>query len=43
MEDTLVEIKETEQKKTELKSNEENLRELWNNVKHPNIRTIGVP
>ena len=23
--------------------NEDNLRDLWDNVKHPNIRTIGFP
>ena len=23
--------------------NEDNLRDLWNNVKHPNIQIIGVP
>ena len=23
--------------------NEDNLRDLWDNVKHPNIRIIGVP
>ena len=26
-----------------MKRNEDNLRDLWNNVKHPNIRIIGVP
>ena len=26
-----------------MKRNEESLRELWDNVKHPNIRSIGVP
>ena len=26
-----------------LKTNEESLRELWGNVKHTNIRIIGVP
>ena len=25
------------------KRNEDNLRDLWDNVKHPNIRIIGVP
>ena len=25
------------------KINEDNLRDLWDNVKHPNIRIIGVP
>ena len=26
-----------------MKRNEESLRELWDNVKHSNIHTIGVP
>ena len=26
-----------------MKTNEESLRELWDNVKHTNIRMIGVP
>ena len=26
-----------------IKRNEDNLRDLWDNVKCPNIRTIGVP
>jgi len=40
----MVEINETEQKKEKrIKRNEENLRDLWNNDKHPNIRIIGVP
>ena len=26
-----------------MKTNEESLRELWDNVKHTNIRIIGVP
>ena len=30
-------------KKKKKKRNEDNLRDLWNNVKHPNIRIIGVP
>ena len=30
-------------KKNELKKNEDNHRDLWDNVKHPNIRIIGVP
>ena len=42
MEDTLVEINETEPK-NRIKGNEENLRNLWNNVKHPNIPIIDVP
>ena len=35
---------EAEQKRGErLKTNEESLRELWDNVKRTNIRIIGVP
>ena len=30
-------------KKKELKEMRNNLRDLWDNVKHPNIRIIGVP
>ena len=30
-------------KEKRIKRNEENLRDLWDNVKHPNIRIIGVP
>ena len=30
-------------KKNELKKNEDNLRDLWDNVKRPNIRIIEVP
>ena len=26
-----------------MKINEDSLRDLWNNVKHPNIRITGVP
>ena len=26
-----------------MKRNEDNLRDLWDNVKHPNIQIIGVP
>ena len=40
----MVEINETEGKKEKLiKRNEDNLRDLWNNVKSPNIRIIEVP
>ena len=43
VEDRLVEITDAEQKREKrLKTNEENLRELWDNVKRSNIRTIGV-
>ena len=37
-------INEAERKKEKrLKKNEDNFRDLWENVKHPNIRIIGVP
>ena len=40
----MVEIKESERKKEkQIKRNEDNLRDLWDNVKCPNIRIIGVP
>ena len=42
VEDRMVEINEAERKKR-IKRNEENLRDLWDNVKHSNIRFIGVP
>ena len=44
VEDRMVEINEAERKKLKrIKRNEDNLRDLWDNVKHPNIRIIGVP
>ena len=44
MEDRLVEITDAEQKREKrLKTNEESLRELWDNVKHTNIHIIRVP
>ena len=44
VEDRMIEINETERKKEKrIKRNEDNLRDPWNNVKHPNIRIIGVP
>ena len=36
-------MKQRGKKKKRIKINENNLRELWNNVKLPNIRIIGVP
>ena len=43
VEDRMVEISEAERKKEKrMKRNEDNLRDLWDNVKHPNIRIIGV-
>ena len=30
-------------KKKRIKRNEDNLRDLWDNVKHPDILSIGVP
>ena len=44
VEDRMVEITETERKKEKrIKRNKDNLRHLWDNVKCPNIRIIGVP
>ena len=44
VEDRMVEINESERKnKKRFKRNEDNLRDLWDNVKCPNIRIIGVP
>ena len=44
VEDRMVEINEAEGKKEKrIKRNEDNLRDNWNHVKHPNIRVIGVP
>ena len=40
----MVEINEAERKKEKrVKRNEDNLRDLWDNVKCPNILSIGVP
>ena len=40
----MAEVNETERKKEKgIKRNEYNLRYLWDNVKCPNIRIIGVP
>ena len=40
----MVEINEAERKKEKIiKRNEDNLRDLWDNVKCPNIWIIGVP
>ena len=39
----MAEINETERKKKRIKRNEDNLRDLWDNVKCPNSRIIGVP
>ena len=44
VEDRTVEINETERKKEKrIKRNEDNFRDLWDNVKRPNIRILGVP
>ena len=44
MEDRLVEIMDVEQKREKrLKTNEESLRELWDNTKHTNVYIIGQP
>ena len=40
----MVEINQAERKKEKIiERNEDNLRDLWDNVKHPNIQTIGFP
>ena len=36
-------MKQNRKKEKRIKRNEDNLRDLWNNVKRPNIRIIGVP
>ena len=42
--DRMVEINEAERNKEKrIKRNEDNLRDLWDNTKCPNIRIIGVP
>ena len=44
VEDRMVEINKSERKKEKwIKRNENNLRDLWDNVKCLNIRIIGVP
>ena len=44
VEDRKVEINEAERKKGKrIKRNKDNLRDLWDNVKCPNIPIIGVP
>ena len=44
VEDRMVEINESEREKEKrIKGNEDNLRDLWDNVKCPNIRIIEVP
>ena len=40
----MVEINEAEQNKEKwIKRNEESLRDIWDNVNHPNIQIIGIP
>ena len=36
-------MKQRGKKKKRIRRNEDNLRDLWDNVKCPNIRIIGVP
>ena len=44
MEDKIVEITTAEQNKEKrMKTTEDRLRDLWDNIKHTNIRIIGVP
>ena len=42
IEDRMVEINELERKKEKRIKRNDNLRDLWDNVKGPNIRIIGV-
>ena len=44
LEDRVVEITDTEQKKEKrVKRNEDSLRDLWDNIKHTNIHITGGP
>ena len=44
LEDRMVEITAVEQNKEKrMKRNEDNIRDLWDNIRLTNIRTIGVP
>ena len=44
LEDRMVEFTAAEQNKEKrMKRNEDRLRDLWDNIKHKNIRIIGVP
>ena len=44
LEDEMVEITSEEQNKVKrMKRTEDSLRDLWDNIKHTNIRIIGVP
>ena len=44
LENRMVEITATEQNiEKRMKRSENNLRDLWDNIKHTNIRIIGVP
>ena len=43
-EDRMVEFTAVEQNKEKrMKRNEDSLRDLWDNIKHTNIHSIGVP
>ena len=44
LEDKIVEFTAVEQNKEKrMKRNEDSLRDLWDNIKHNNLRIIGVP
>lgn len=43
LKDGIVEITEAEKKKKRIKRNEDNLKDLWDNIKHVTIHIIGVP
>ena len=43
LEDRILEINEAEREKKRIFKNEDNLRDLWDNVKHPNIESQKSP
>ena len=43
VEDRMAEINESGGGGKQIKRSEDNLRDFWDNVKHPSIRIIGVP
>ena len=43
VQDRIVQINGERKKEKRIKGNEDNLRHLWDNVKCPNIRIVGVP
>ena len=44
LEDRIMEIIQSEQKtESQMKKNESNIRDLWDNIKHTNLHIIGIP